>query len=71
MSLNAMNVEAVCEKLKQIEGLDQSLVPQYCTTIKKVLVPPWAAQGRGKGQRAAPLGPPRGSLLEWEGSNGN
>ncbi|XP_004582647.2 kinase D-interacting substrate of 220 kDa isoform X2 [Ochotona princeps] len=34
-ALHAMNVEAVCEKLKQIEGLDQSLVPQYCTTIRK------------------------------------
>uniref|UniRef100_A0A8D1W9R9 Kinase D interacting substrate 220 n=1 Tax=Sus scrofa TaxID=9823 RepID=A0A8D1W9R9_PIG len=35
VSLNAMNVDAVCEKLKQIEGLDQSLLPQYCATIKK------------------------------------
>nr|XP_008248223.1 kinase D-interacting substrate of 220 kDa isoform X3 [Oryctolagus cuniculus] len=34
-SLNAMNVDAVCEKLKQIEGLDQSLLPQYCATIRK------------------------------------
>ncbi|XP_063646204.1 kinase D-interacting substrate of 220 kDa isoform X12 [Pan troglodytes] len=35
--LNSLNVDAVCEKLKQIEGLDQSMLPQYCTTIKKVL----------------------------------
>ncbi|XP_045835693.1 kinase D-interacting substrate of 220 kDa isoform X10 [Meles meles] len=34
-SLNSMNVDAVCEKLKQIEGLDQSMLPQYCATIKK------------------------------------
>ncbi|KAM8776210.1 kinase D-interacting substrate of 220 kDa isoform 2-T2 [Rhynchonycteris naso] len=33
--LNSMNVDAVCEKLKQIEGLEQSMVPQYCATIKK------------------------------------
>lgn len=32
-----MNVDAVCEKLKQIEGLDQSMLPQYCATIKKVM----------------------------------
>ncbi|KAF6321248.1 kinase D interacting substrate 220 [Rhinolophus ferrumequinum] len=30
-----MNVDAVCEKLKQIEGLEQSMLPQYCATIKK------------------------------------
>ncbi|XP_037669182.1 kinase D-interacting substrate of 220 kDa isoform X8 [Choloepus didactylus] len=35
ISLNSMTVDAICEKLKQIEGLDQSLLPQYCTTIKK------------------------------------
>ncbi|VFV29807.1 kinase d-interacting substance of 220 isoform [Lynx pardinus] len=35
VSLNSMNVDAVCEKLKQIEGLDQSMLPQYCATIKK------------------------------------
>ncbi|KAM5263200.1 kinase D-interacting substrate of 220 kDa isoform 2-T2 [Ctenodactylus gundi] len=35
LSLNSMNVDAVCEKLKQIEGLDQSMLPQYCATIKK------------------------------------
>ncbi|PNJ52198.1 KIDINS220 isoform 8, partial [Pongo abelii] len=33
--LNSLNVDAVCEKLKQIEGLDQSMLPQYCATIKK------------------------------------
>ncbi|XP_012582826.1 PREDICTED: kinase D-interacting substrate of 220 kDa [Condylura cristata] len=35
VSLNSMNVDAVCEKLKQIEGLDQGMLPQYCATIKK------------------------------------
>ncbi|XP_045404955.1 kinase D-interacting substrate of 220 kDa isoform X7 [Lemur catta] len=33
--LNSFSVDAVCEKLKQIEGLDQSMLPQYCATIKK------------------------------------
>lgn len=31
-----MSVEAVCEKLKQIDGLDQSMLPQYSATIRKV-----------------------------------
>ena len=31
-----MTVDAVCEKLKQIEGLEPSLLPQYCATIRKV-----------------------------------
>ncbi|XP_069871321.1 kinase D-interacting substrate of 220 kDa isoform X5 [Dipodomys merriami] len=35
LSLNAMTVDTVCEKLRQIEGLDQSMLPQYCATIKK------------------------------------
>uniref|UniRef100_A0A673V594 Kinase D interacting substrate 220 n=1 Tax=Suricata suricatta TaxID=37032 RepID=A0A673V594_SURSU len=34
-SLNSMTVDAVCERLKQIEGLDQSVLPQYCATIRK------------------------------------
>lgn len=33
--LNLMNVDAVCEKLKQIEGLDQSMLAQYTATIRK------------------------------------
>jgi hypothetical protein len=37
LSLNSMTVDAVCEKLRHIEGLDQSMVPQYCATIKKVM----------------------------------
>ena len=42
-----MNVDAVCEKLKQIEGLDQSMLPQYCATIKKVtsMFPRWLETG--------------------------
>ncbi|XP_028906678.1 kinase D-interacting substrate of 220 kDa isoform X2 [Ornithorhynchus anatinus] len=35
VSLSAMTVEAVCEKLKQIEGLDQGMLAQYSATIKK------------------------------------
>ncbi|XP_066468319.1 kinase D-interacting substrate of 220 kDa isoform X2 [Tiliqua scincoides] len=33
--LSSMTVDAVCEKLKQIEGLDQSMLAQYSATIKK------------------------------------
>ncbi|XP_024901557.1 kinase D-interacting substrate of 220 kDa [Pteropus alecto] len=35
VSLNSMNVDAVCERLTQIEGLDQSMLPQYCATVRK------------------------------------
>ncbi|NXW07568.1 KDIS Kinase, partial [Fregetta grallaria] len=35
VSLSTMSVEAVCEKLKQIDGLDQSMLPQYSATIRK------------------------------------
>ncbi|XP_019348240.1 kinase D-interacting substrate of 220 kDa isoform X2 [Alligator mississippiensis] len=34
-SLSSMTVESICEKLKQIEGLDQNMLSQYCATIKK------------------------------------
>ncbi|PKU34595.1 hypothetical protein llap_15101 [Limosa lapponica baueri] len=37
VSLSTMSVEAVCEKLKQIDGLDQSMLPQYSATIRKIL----------------------------------
>ncbi|XP_053141734.1 kinase D-interacting substrate of 220 kDa isoform X3 [Hemicordylus capensis] len=33
--LSSMTVDAVCEKLKQIEGLDQTMLAQYSATIKK------------------------------------
>ncbi|XP_053236921.1 kinase D-interacting substrate of 220 kDa isoform X5 [Podarcis raffonei] len=33
--LSSMTVDAVCEKLKQIEGLDQNMLAQYSATIKK------------------------------------
>ncbi|XP_009696872.1 PREDICTED: kinase D-interacting substrate of 220 kDa-like [Cariama cristata] len=35
VSLSTMSVDAVCEKLKQIDGLDQSMLPQYSATIRK------------------------------------
>ncbi|XP_031467066.1 kinase D-interacting substrate of 220 kDa isoform X2 [Phasianus colchicus] len=35
VSLSTMSVEAVCEKLKQIDGLDQSMLPQYSAIIRK------------------------------------
>ncbi|XP_040283439.1 kinase D-interacting substrate of 220 kDa isoform X2 [Bufo bufo] len=34
-ALGSMNVDAVCEKLKQIEGIDQSMLAQYIATIRK------------------------------------
>ncbi|XP_021517381.1 kinase D-interacting substrate of 220 kDa isoform X9 [Meriones unguiculatus] len=33
--LSSMSVDIVSEKLRQIEGLDQTMLTQYCTTIKK------------------------------------
>ncbi|XP_051000000.1 kinase D-interacting substrate of 220 kDa isoform X2 [Acomys russatus] len=33
--LSSMTVDIVAEKLRQIEGLDQTMLSQYCTTIKK------------------------------------
>ncbi|XP_064002424.1 kinase D-interacting substrate of 220 kDa isoform X4 [Pogoniulus pusillus] len=35
VSLSSMSVEAVCERLKQVDGLEQSLLPQYTATIRK------------------------------------
>lgn len=56
-SLSAMTVDAVCERLKQIEGLEPSMLPQYCATVRKVRPPGW---GRGTCARgpAWPLGLP-------------
>ncbi|KAM9316061.1 kinase D-interacting substrate of 220 kDa [Gastrophryne carolinensis] len=34
-ALNSMSVDNVCEKLKQIEGIEQSMLPQYTATIRK------------------------------------
>lgn len=34
-ALVALNVDAVCEKLKQIDGMDQSMIAQYIATIRK------------------------------------
>uniref|UniRef100_A0A8C5Q898 Kinase D interacting substrate 220 n=1 Tax=Leptobrachium leishanense TaxID=445787 RepID=A0A8C5Q898_9ANUR len=34
-ALNSMNVEGVCEKLKRIDGIDQSMLAQYNATIRK------------------------------------
>ncbi|KAM8953721.1 kinase D-interacting substrate of 220 kDa isoform 1-T1 [Pelodytes ibericus] len=33
--LGSMNVDGVCEKLKQIDGIDQSMLAQYTATIRK------------------------------------
>ncbi|XP_028749567.1 kinase D-interacting substrate of 220 kDa isoform X9 [Peromyscus leucopus] len=33
--LSSMTVDVISEKLRQIEGLDQTMLPQYCATIKK------------------------------------
>lgn len=34
--LSTLSTDDVCERLRQIEGLDSSMVEQYITTIKKV-----------------------------------
>ncbi|KAM6954348.1 kinase D-interacting substrate of 220 kDa B isoform 2-T2 [Aplochiton taeniatus] len=36
--LSSMNTDSVCERVKQIEGIDQSMVTQYTATIKKANV---------------------------------
>ncbi|XP_064195872.1 kinase D-interacting substrate of 220 kDa B isoform X4 [Anguilla rostrata] len=36
--LSSMNTDAVCERVKQIEGIDQSMLAQYTATIKKANV---------------------------------
>ncbi|KAM9708978.1 kinase D-interacting substrate of 220 kDa B isoform 4-T5 [Menidia menidia] len=33
--LSSLNTEAVCERLKQIDGIDTTMLPHYTTTIKK------------------------------------
>ncbi|XP_062413300.1 kinase D-interacting substrate of 220 kDa B isoform X2 [Pungitius pungitius] len=33
--LSAMNTTAVCERLRQLDGIDPSMLPQYSSTIKK------------------------------------
>ncbi|XP_026155675.1 kinase D-interacting substrate of 220 kDa B isoform X3 [Mastacembelus armatus] len=35
VQLSSMSTDAVCERLKQIDGLDPSMLPQYTSTIKK------------------------------------
>lgn len=42
-----MTVDTVCERLKQIEGLEPSMLPQYCATIRKVR--PLPARGEDVG----------------------
>lgn len=37
--LSSMATEAVCERVRQIEGIDQSMMGQYGATIRKVLWP--------------------------------
>lgn len=34
--LSSMTTEAVCERVRQIEGIDQSMLGQYTATIRKV-----------------------------------
>ncbi|MFT7802843.1 kinase D-interacting substrate of 220 kDa-like [Arapaima gigas] len=36
--LSSMNTDTVCERMKQIEGIDQSMLGQYTSTIKKANV---------------------------------
>lgn len=34
--LSSMTTEAVCERVRQMEGMDQSMTGQYSATIRKV-----------------------------------
>lgn len=34
--LSSMTTEAVCERVRHIEGIDQSMIGQYTATIRKV-----------------------------------
>lgn len=34
--LGSMTTDAVCERVRQMEGIDQSMVGQYTATIRKV-----------------------------------
>lgn len=34
--LSSMATEAVCERVRQIDGIDQSMMGQYAATIRKV-----------------------------------
>lgn len=34
--LSSMNTGAVCERLRQLDGIDPGMLPQYSSTIKKV-----------------------------------
>ncbi|MBN3310300.1 KDIS Kinase, partial [Amia calva] len=36
--LSSMNTDAVCERVKLIDGIDMSMIPQYTSTIKKANV---------------------------------
>ncbi|KAJ8383260.1 hypothetical protein AAFF_G00222730 [Aldrovandia affinis] len=36
--LSSMNTDSVCERVKQIEGIDQSMLTQYTSTVKKANV---------------------------------
>lgn len=36
--LSSLNTDAVCERLRQLEGIDPNMLPQYTSTIKKVRV---------------------------------
>jgi ankyrin repeat-rich membrane spanning protein len=45
--LSSMNTDAVCERVKQIEGIDQSMLVQYTATIKKVSLRGREREGEG------------------------
>ena len=34
--LSSMNTDAMCERLKQMDGIDPNMLSQYTSTIKKV-----------------------------------
>lgn len=38
MGLGSLSIDAVCEKLRQIQGLDSGMLEEYINTVKKVIL---------------------------------
>lgn len=50
-----MTTDGVCERVRQTEGIDQSMVAQYTATIKKVRIPTRSDCGGATGLRLTAL----------------
>ncbi|PWA14356.1 hypothetical protein CCH79_00018504 [Gambusia affinis] len=53
--LSSMTTDGVCERVRQTEGIDQSMVAQYTATIKKVRIPTRSDCGGATGLRLTAL----------------